>query len=235
MQIKNHNEIPLYICQNESVSCSVLSDCLQPHGIQPTRLLCPWNSPGENTWVGCHFLLQSIFPTKGLNPHLLSLLHWQAWSLLLGPPGSPLSEWLSSKGQEITCCQGYSVQSFSHVRLIATQWTAARQASLSITNSRSLLKLISIESVIPSNLQSFPASRSFPMSQFFASGNQNIRDSASASVLPMNTYLLQDGLVGSPCRPRDSQESSPTLQFESINSLVLSFLYSPALTSIHDY
>ena len=49
------------------------------------------------------------------------------------------------------------------------------------------------------------------------------------------TDLLQDGLVGSPCSPRDSQESPPTSQFKSINSSVLSFLYSPTLTSIHDY
>ena len=49
------------------------------------------------------------------------------------------------------------------------------------------------------------------------------------------TDLLQDGLVGSPCSPRDSQESSPTPQFKSINFLVLSFLLSPTLTSIHDY
>ena len=49
------------------------------------------------------------------------------------------------------------------------------------------------------------------------------------------TDLLQDGLVGSPCSPRDSQESSPTPQFKSINSLVLSFLYNPTLTSIHDH
>ena len=49
------------------------------------------------------------------------------------------------------------------------------------------------------------------------------------------TDLLQDGLVGSPCSPRDSQESSPTLQFKSINSSALSFLYSPTLTSIHDH
>ena len=66
---------------------------------------------------------------------------------------------------------------------------------------------------------------------------QSIRVSASTSVLPVNT---QDSsplgeLVGSPCSPRDSQESSPTPQFESINSLALSFLYSPILTSIHDY
>ena len=49
------------------------------------------------------------------------------------------------------------------------------------------------------------------------------------------TDLLWDGLVGSPCSPRDSQESSPTPQFKSINSLVLSFLHSPPLTSIHDH
>ena len=49
------------------------------------------------------------------------------------------------------------------------------------------------------------------------------------------TDLLYDGLVGSPCSPRDSQESSPTPQFKSINSPVCSFLYSPTLTSIHDY
>ena len=75
------------------------------------------------------------------------------------------------------------------------------------------------------------------MRQFFASGGQSIGVSASTSVLPMN---IQDwfplGLTGeSPCCPRDSQESSPTPQFKSINSSVLSFLYSPTLTSIHDY
>ena len=87
-----------------------------------------------------------------------------------------------------------SVQSLSHVRLFVTPWTAAQQASLSITNSLSLLKLTSIESVIPSNhlilssqLQSFPASGSFQIIQFFPSGGQSIGVSASASVLPMNT------------------------------------------------
>ena len=77
-----------------------------------------------------------------------------------------------------------------------TSWTAARQASLSITSSQSLLKLMSIESVMPSNhlilccpfscLQSFPASGSFQMSQFFTSGGKSIGVSASASLLPMN-------------------------------------------------
>ena len=86
-------------------------------------------------------------------------------------------------------------------------------------------------------LQSFPASRSFQMSQFFASGGQSIGVSASASVLPMN---IQDwfplGWTGwMSCSSRDSQESSPTPQFKSINSSVLSFLYNPSLMSVHDY
>ena len=55
----------------ESVNRSVLSDSLQPHGLQPARLLCPSNPPGKNTGVGCHSLLQRIFLTKGLNPDLL--------------------------------------------------------------------------------------------------------------------------------------------------------------------
>ena len=87
-----------------------------------------------------------------------------------------------------------SVHSFSHVWLFVTPWTAL-QASLSITNSRRLLKLMSIELVMSSNhlilchpfsscFQSFPASGSFPMSQFFASGGQSV--GASASVLPVN-------------------------------------------------
>ena len=70
----------------------VVSDSLLPHGLQPTRLLCPWGSPGKNTGVGCHFLLQRIFPTQGSNPHLLGLLHWQAGSLPLAPPGKPMDE-----------------------------------------------------------------------------------------------------------------------------------------------
>ena len=94
-----------------------------------------------------------------------------------------------------------------------------------------------LSSPIFSHLQSFPASGSFQMSQFFTSGGQSIEVSASASVLAMNIqdWFLYDGLVGSPCNSRDSQESSPTPQFKSINSSVLSFLYSPTLIFIHDY
>ena len=66
---------------------SVMSDSLRPHGLQPTRPLCPWDSPGKNTGVGCQALLQGIFPTQGMNPHLLCLLHWQVGSLPLALPG----------------------------------------------------------------------------------------------------------------------------------------------------
>ena len=58
--------IKIYLCirENESVSCSVVFDSLRPQRPQPTRLLCPWDSPGKNTGVGSHFLLQGIFPTR---------------------------------------------------------------------------------------------------------------------------------------------------------------------------
>ena len=90
-----------------------------------------------------------------------------------------------------------SVQLLSRVRLFVTPWTAAHKASLSITNSQSLLKLMYIASVMPFNhlilchplllcLQSFPESGSFPMSQFFTTGGQSNGVSASASVLPIN-------------------------------------------------
>ena len=94
------------------------------------------------------------------------------------------------------------------------------------------------DAIQPSHPLSSPSPPTFNLSQHqglfqwvssLPSGGQNTGVSASTSVLPMNT---QDWF---PCSPRDSQESSLTLQFKSINSLVLSFLYSPTLTSIHDY
>ena len=70
----------------ESVSCSVMSNFLQPYGLQPARLLCPWNSPGKNIGVGSHSLLQGIFPAEGLNP---GLLHCKWFFLPFEPPGEP--------------------------------------------------------------------------------------------------------------------------------------------------
>ena len=81
--------------------CSVAKLCpplLWRHGLQTARLLCPWDFSGKNTRVGCHFILQGIFPTQGLNS---CLLHWQAGSLALSQQGDPwggtlIQKWLSS-------------------------------------------------------------------------------------------------------------------------------------------
>ena len=66
---------------------SVVSDSLQPYGPQPARLLCPWDSPGKNTGMGGHAILQGIFLTQGSNQYFLSLMHWKVGSLPLVPPG----------------------------------------------------------------------------------------------------------------------------------------------------
>ena len=141
-----------------------------------------------------------------------------------------------------------SVQSLSHVQLFVTPWTAACQAFLSIqtpgacSNSCPLSwwghpTISSSVNPFSSHLKYFPASESFPMSQLFASGGQSIGVSASASLLPVNSQdwvpLGWTGWIS--CSPRDSQEFSPTTQFKSISCSVLRFLYSPTLTSIHDY
>ena len=135
------------------------------------------------------------------------------------------------------------------VWIFVSPWTAPCQASLSINSSQSLLKLMSIESVMPSNhliichpLLLLPSI--FPIIRVFS--NESVLCmrwpkywSFSFSVSPSNVYSglisFRMEMVGSPCSPRDSQKSSPTPQFKSISSLVLSFLYSPTLTSMHDY
>ena len=118
--------------------------------------------------------------------------------LFLLPPIPPSIRVFSS---ELTLKSSQSVQLLSRVQLFAIPWTAACQASLCIINSLSLLMLISIKLVMPSNhlilcqppssshLQSFPASGSFQMSQLFTSGGLSIGASASASVLPINIQV----------------------------------------------
>ena len=141
-----------------------------------------------------------------------------------------------------------SVQSLSRVWLFATPWIAARQASLSITNSRSSPRVTFIKSVMPSShlilcrpLLLLPPIR--PSIRVF-SKESTLRMrwpkywSFSFSIIPSKEI---PGLISfrmdwlDLCSPRDSQESSPTPQFKSINSLVLSLLHSPTLTSIHDH
>ena len=141
-----------------------------------------------------------------------------------------------------------SVHSLSHVRLFATPRTAAHQASLSITNYQSLFKLICVQSMMPSNhlilcplllLSSiFPSIGVFPNESVLHirwPKYWNFSFSISLSNEYSGLIFAWGWLVWSPCSPRDSLESSPTSQFKSINSSALSFLYSPTLTSIHDY
>ena len=142
--------IELFVLLFSSVqsSHSVMSDSLQPHGLQHTRLLCPSQTPRANS------------------------------------NSSPLNWWCHP------------------------------------TTSSSIVPLSSC-------LQSFLASGSLPLSQFFASGSQVLEFQLQHQSFQWTprTDFLYDGLVGSPCSPRDSQESSPTPQFKSINSSALSFLY----------
>ena len=67
----------------------VLCNSLQLYGLQPARLFSPWDSPGKNTGLGCHALLQEIFLIQESKLHLLCLLHWRVGSLPLAPPGEP--------------------------------------------------------------------------------------------------------------------------------------------------
>ena len=139
-----------------------------------------------------------------------------------------------------------SVQSLSRVRLFATPWIAACQASLSIINSWSSPILWSIESVMPFSHLTLccPLLLLPPIPPRFRvfSNESTLHMRWPKFQLYHHSFqrtpkvdLLWNGLVGSPCSPRDSQESSPTPQFTSINSLELSFLYSPTLTFIHDH
>jgi len=165
-------------------------------------------------------------------------------------------EWYSLPFSKVSCLDSFaywdqirSDQSLSHVQLFATPWIAARQASLSITNSQSSPRLTSIESVMPSShlilcrplllLPPIPPS----IRVFSNESTLHMRWpkywSFSFSIIPSKEspgmISFRMDWFGSPCSPRDSQESSPTPQFKSINSSVLSLLQSPTLTSIHDH
>ena len=76
---------------------------LRPYGLQSARLLCPWDSPGKNSRVSCHALLQRIFPAQGSNLHLLCLLPWQAGCLPLAAAGKPITQGYIKQLRELKC------------------------------------------------------------------------------------------------------------------------------------
>ena len=137
------------------------------------------------------------------------------------------------------------VQLLSPVWIFVATWTAAFQAPLSSTNSQSLLTLMPIELVMLSNHLTLWYPLLLLPSVFLRDLSNELALCIrwpkywNFSISPSNEYSglisLKDWLVWSHCSPRDPQEASPTPQFKSINFLALNFLYSPTLTSIHDY
>ena len=116
------------VCER-TLSCLVISDSWWPHGLEPARLLCPWDCPSKNTGVACHFLLQGIFQTQGLNQHPQHLLHWQE------PPGKPLSApWFPLKKH--TFCHylllPYGPEELTSLRLQECVWPKPGQLEHSV-------------------------------------------------------------------------------------------------------
>ena len=233
-----------------------MSNSLQPQGLQSTRLLLhgilqarilEWiaisSSRGssllrDQTWISC--IVGGYFLPSTAAAKLLQSSPILCDPIDDSPPGhqeSTISREFSSVAQPCPAlCDPMNHHTPGlpvHHQLPEFTQTHVHRAGDAIQPCRPLLLFVPFSSCP----QSLPASESFPMSQFFAWGGQSTGVSALASVLPKNprTDLLQNGLVGSPCSPRDSQESSPTPQFKRINSLVLSFLHSPTLRSIHDH
>ena len=184
-----------------------------------------------------HFLIGSFGFLFDIE--LLYTLHNNPLSIIASP---------NNFSHSVDCLWVQLVQSLSCVRLFWTPWIAARQASLSITNSRSSSKPMSIESVMPSShlilcrplllLTPIPPNIRVFSNESTLCMRKPKYWSFSFSIIPPKEHpglisFRMDWWIS--LQSRDSQESSPTPQFKSINSLALSFLHSPTLTSIHDH
>ena len=99
-----------------------MSNSLRLHGLKPARLLCPWEFSGKNIGVGCHFLLRGIFPTQESNLCLLHLLHWQADSLPLAPPWSPLFTQIIHKKQTLKVKKTFLFWQYSNLKRTVVQY-----------------------------------------------------------------------------------------------------------------
>ena len=108
-----------------------MSNSLRLHGLKPARLLCPWEFSGKNIGVGCHFLLRGIFPTQESNLCLLHLLHWQADSLPLAPPGSPLFTQIIHKKQTLKVKKIFLFWQYSNLKRTVVQYKSGIQGPAS--------------------------------------------------------------------------------------------------------
>ena len=208
---------------------------LRLHGLQPTRLLCPWDFLSKNA-SGLPFPSPGDLPDTGIE---IGLMHYRR-----APALQLVLYWLSHRASATACCC-YSVAPLcpaicnpmdcSPPGFPVLHHLTVRSNSHPL--SRSCPPAI-LSSVFPfsSCLQSFPSSRSFPVSQLFTSGGQSIGPSVSASVLSVNIQgQLPLGLTGLiSLQSKRSHESSPALQLESISFSALRLLCGPTLTSIHD-
>ena len=230
---------------------------------ESSRLSAPWVHPAW-PWSASLFLLEFYSSTHsplvmdlghiytGWNAETLAVCCWQmdvpVWphqdmKPICFPKCAPCFSSLLPPPPPTGSVQFISVQS-----LFATPWIAARQASLSITNSRSSLKLMSIESVMPSShlilcrpllllppippsVRVFSNETTFLMRwpKYWSFRISIISSKEHSDLISFRMDWLD------PIAVQGTQESSPTLQFKSISSSVLSFLHSPTLTSIHDH
>ena len=125
------------------IVCSIVSDSLRPHALSPARLLCPWNFPGNNTGVGCHFLLQGIYPTQESNPRLLHLRDWLV-SLALADrsfTAVPLGKtYMLSASCEMLSWMNHKLESrllgeisiSSDMQTIPSQWSTVKRLSMMV-------------------------------------------------------------------------------------------------------
>ena len=112
-------------------SCLVAKLCstlCSPINCGHIRLLCPWDYPSKNTGMGCHFHLQGIFLTQGLNPHLLWLLHWEADSFTTVPPGKPYLLQPLPKSGILSSHAAYGLQQYSYIEWVVYEYRKAYQA-----------------------------------------------------------------------------------------------------------
>ena len=158
----------IYCCLGTK-SCLIL---LWPHGLQPTRLLCPWDFPGKKTGVGCHFLLQ-----------IISLFYWKEVMKMQSILFIMYLICCCSVAQSCpTPCCPMDCSTPGCCPLLLSPRVCSDSCPLSWWYHATISSSVSLFSCP----QSFPASGSFPVSQFLGSGGQSIGVSAPASVLPMN-------------------------------------------------
>ena len=181
--IESESEILAVKCY--AVLCSVVSDSLWPHGLQPARLLGPWESLGKTTGVVCKALLQGIFPTQGLNPgfsHCKQILHHLSYK---GSPAKGSVQFSSVQFSLSVVSDSLRPHESQHARPPCPSPTPGVYPNSCPSSQWCHPAISSSVTSFSSRPQSLSASGSFPMSQLVAWGDQSTGVSASASVLQM--------------------------------------------------